>query len=121
MTLKELHERIGWQLEGRLQWKDFDEQWRSLESEHSTPGISDDAASYRRRPDQPPMPGEVWVAPSTAERHMGVYREKCADGQVRYVRAAGIIDGARLEMRFKREEGATAWVDVAGCEYRFKP
>lgn len=119
MTLAELHERIGWQLEGRLDWLARDGHWLNWELD-CPPSRAQRAEDFRRRPDAPAMPDEVWVAPSTPECHMGVYREKCGEGQVRYIRADGTIDGSRLEGRHK-DDAPGKWVALSCCEYRFKP
>lgn len=132
MNLKELHERIGWQLEGRLQWKDFDGQWRDLKSEHSTPGISDDASGYQRRPDQPEMPDEVWLS-GDAGSHEGAVtaypdeewaRRWKGGTAVRYVRADRIFRDDEMQFRFRCDMpvgNEIPWEECYGGEYRFKP
>lgn len=119
MTLAELYERIGWQLEGRLLAL-YQGGWHDRDSSCNPPSIDENASNYRRRPDAPEMPSEVWVAPATPECHMGVYLDKCGEGQVRYIRADGTIDGSRLEGRHK-DDAPGKWVALSCCEYRFKP
>lgn len=130
MTLAELHERIGWQLEGKLEWKDDDGDWLCIDQEDVLPGIADNAASYRRTPDAPPMPDEVWLRTiGTADGEPWSRREARPSREVieaegceatRYVRADGVIDGSRLEGRHK-DSNKGAWLALSCCEYRFTP
>lgn len=131
MTLAELHERIGWQLEGRLQhltsagWLDWSGR---VDSELSCPRLSDAASVFRRRP-QPTLPDEVWIAEYQGVQFNSVLgahktREHCASGKdgatpIRYIRADAVIDGARLQSKFKGPNAA--WHSTDTCEYRFKP
>ena len=128
MTLQELHERIGWQLEGRLQWRDHNGEWIDV-SENNTPMRDGSASNFRRRPYPAPMPDEVWVPDYSAGiplvRALYDTAEMCRKANhsatpVRYIRADGIIDGSRLEGKHK-DCGDYAWMALSCCEYRFKP
>lgn len=137
MTLAELHERIGWQLEGRLQirqdrggpqpdWLD----WSS--SNISCPALYEDKDIYRRRPDPPPMPDEVWLPKYGCLREKGIYwtggtcylnRDACSKSNesatpVRYIRVGAIIPASQMEVR-RVGYGWEPTVQVN--EYRIKP
>lgn len=129
MTLSELHERIGWQLEGRLQvfrngvWTEPDAPF--------PPCVNNPPGMYRRRPDAPTLPDEVWLsdnqkaacdgAGDTYTAHSMLDGAKAWHGgnPTRYIRADGVIDGARLQCKFKGPNAA--WHNPDVCEYRFKP
>ena len=128
MTLAELHERIGWQLEGRLDYLTAAGKWERWEPA-LPPVTAQPAERFRRRPDAPPMPDEVWVPDYSAGiplvRALYDTAEMCRKANhsatpVRYIRADGVIDGRRLEFRF-RGEGGEGWETPDMCEYRFKP
>lgn len=126
MTLAELHERIGWQLEGRLQCNHGAKLWYDWKDECGIPQICDSAAAFRRRPDPPPMPYEFWL-PSHDMLKLVVpaaTREECkarwpnASECVRYVRAGAIIPASQIEVR----QSNGAWVEPHHTnEYRIKP
>ena len=126
MTLAELHEIIGWQLDGRLQFLASDGAWADWEIQ-CPPSSLQIATHFRRRPDPPPMPDEVWVPAYTADiplvRATYDTAEMCRKANhsatpVRYIRADAVIDGGRLQGRNK---GDADWGTCDDCEYRFKP
>ena len=128
MTLAELHEIIGWQLDGKLQFLASNGAWADWEIQ-CPPSSLQIAAHFRRRPDPAPMPDEVWVPDYSAGiplvRALYDTAEMCRKANhsatpVRYIRADGVIDGRRLEFRF-RGEGGEGWETPDMCEYRFKP
>lgn len=120
MTLKELHERIGWQLEGQLQFSDG-HTWRDVSDDESPPHLGYAACCYRRRPDPAPMPDEVWISTSEPWRgnFMAFRQNESSDEYIRYVRAGAVIPASQLEVSLV---GANQWRDayVTG-EYRIKP
>ena len=116
MTLQELHERIGWQLEGRLQWRDHNGEWIDV-SENNTPMRDGSASNFRRRPDQQPIPDEVFVSRSDNGRGLHFTLLPRFPDEVRYVRADAVIDGTWLQ--FRRRGGE--WENCVSFEFRFKP
>lgn len=113
MTLAELHERIGWQLEGRLQIRNQHGDFFDWSHPNRTPVIFDPPDLFRRRPDAPPMPDEVWVG-----QNLIAACGKIENGQVRYVRAGAIIPAEQIEVR----QSKGAWVyPHHSNEYRIKP
>ena len=119
MTLAELHEIIGWQLDGRLQFLASDGAWADWEIQ-CPPSSLQIAAHFRRRPDPPPMPDEVFVSRSDNGRGLHFTLLPRFPDEVRYIRADAVIDGRRLEFRYKGE-GGEGWETPDRCEYRFKP
>lgn len=131
MTLAELHERIGWQLEGRLQIRHYcgksQPDWHDWPCGNiSCPELYENKDTYRRRPDAPPMPDEVWVSKRVVEEGNAVaYASNsealCANrgaNPVRYVRAGAVITASRLQCRSRTGE----WIDCHdSLEYRIKP
>lgn len=131
MTLKELHERVGWQLEGRLQYLTFEGNWVDV-SENYTLKRDGYASHFRRRPDAPDvdMPDEVWLPRLDSTRfHRDAYDVKAAceanhfEPPVRYVRADGVFSGERLQTRIKHDgHNLGNWQTcVANQEFRFTP
>ena len=119
MTLAELHERIGWQLEGRLDYLNAAGQWERWEPA-LPPVTAQPAERFRRRPDQQPIPDEVFVSRSDNGRGLHFTLLPRFPDEVRYIRADAVIDGRRLEFRHKGE-GGEGWETPDRCEYRFKP
>ena len=124
MTLAELHERIGWQLDGRLQFLASDGAWADWEIQ-CPPSSLQIAAHFRRRPDPPPMPDEIWIpqcdGPGLAldgQWYTNHMRCEKFGRPTRYIRADGVIDGKRLECRDTKQD---SWKPATGWEYRLKP
>lgn len=130
MTLKELHERIGWQLDGKLQERNQGE-WYDRDASYNAPDLSEPAHRYRRTPDAPPMPDEVWLSDNQKPRQYpnGTFlsahysHDECTEwhgGNIhRYIRADSIIDGSKLQWRNKLD--SIPWQNADVYEYRFKP
>ena len=127
MTLQELHERIGWQLEGRLDYLNAAGQWERWEPA-MPPVTAQPAERFRRRPDQPPMPDEIWIpqcdGPGLAldgQWYTNHMRCEKFGRPTRYIRADGVFGGERLQWRIQGVE--MEWNDKSnsGLEYRLKP
>lgn len=131
MTLQELHERIGWQIEGRLQTR-YENNWIDVKYE-APPSVCDPPEVYRRRPNLPPMPDEVWAPDYECLRgkagtnSMGIVyatREACINANysatpVRYVRAGAVIPASQIEWQ---DVGYTHWNQLSSrFSYRIKP
>ena len=130
MTLAELHERIGWQLEGKLQLRiTIRATWRDARNGTcDVPRIDDHPDLYRRRPDQQPMPDEIWIpqcdGPGLAldgQWYTNHMRCEKFGRPTRYIRADGVFGGERLQWRIQGVE--MEWNDKSnsGLEYRLKP
>lgn len=141
MTLDELIERLEWQREGRLQYRkgmacDGPEWFDLPANSHSTLVLGDRADFYRRRPDPPPMPDEVWVsdnqkpecdgAGDTFTAHAFMCGAKAWHGGklIRYVRAGAVIPATQTEWRYITESSSDQnWKPNSrtDVEYRIKP
>ena len=113
-----------WFAEGRLQVHRMNGTvWNNWDSQH-LPNIQSDwkFSEFRRRPEEPTLPAEVWVSSvkinvsglryASDERPATLLGGEC----VRYVRADSVICGSRLEFR----NGGGPWLIATGEEYRFR-
>lgn len=120
--------------EGKLQCVSADGTvWHDVKELFSYATMRDmDMGKFRERP-QPTMPDEVWLPDGQVSSRSCVgtvrsaydMREAVAkvwegSNAVRYIRADGVIDGARLQWRPKSKELDQDWRNPNNCEYRFK-
>lgn len=104
-------------------WADVPQHWQ--------PSLNHLADNYRRRPDPPPMPDEVWVSKRVVEGNAVAYVHKsdalCADRgatPVRYIRAGAVIPATQTEWRYITESSSDQnWKPSSrtDVEYRIKP
>ena len=117
MTPQEYGQLAEWYAEGRLE-VNFAGAWHEC-TKLPTYGTGYSFHCYRRRPDAPTMPDEVWGDPRQTSVNGGrvVIDHASLQYSVRYIRADAVIDGSRLELRIKSK---AQWHEAGECEYRFK-
>ena len=133
MTLKELHERLGWQLDGRLEYRTLlgSVKWYPMPNDGAcAPSLWQHPDLYRLRPDAVPLPVHVWVPDygcDYAQRSSQWYASESAcrvannsAKLVRYVRADREFALSDFDVRYA---GETEWLPGSSLDrttYRLK-